>query len=835
MGHLNCGLLQKLFAPIRANSEPSPTPHHCNGGECSRGASLPRLSLATLLTLSVFCGTGAIAFGTEVVLKDGRVLQGKLGKVAGLAESPQATKPDGGGPLLLIILLDDDLRRTYFSERLAHQVRQEENRQVDENFAIRQRTMRSGQTVKSVGQPLRVQPFDEYGRRIFTMVGPRGSVDVIQGITELTPRWTRVEGISHVWDMRIATSSIPRDVLQKILWKQVKPKEIEHYKKIARFYLQCEYYGEARQTLEKLLAAFPDQADLKEQLAPSLRAICQLSAERLLSELKLRRDAGQHRMVAKRLKQFPADGVGGEVLQGVREMIQKQEANETRRKDVARNLVELSARIPDTIARENLKPILNEMGEEIGPNTLDRMAAFLQNANDKQDDKQVPDTEKVALAISGWLLGVDSATDKLATAISAYKVRRLILEYLNGKNVPDRERTFGYLKQELGGDPTMAAELLAHMKPPIRPPEPAADKPGYYEITVPGLAKGPSITYCVQLPPEYDPYRRYPAILTLHGETATAEQQIDWWAGTQAKDGQRAGQATRYGYIVIAPMWTEEHQKQYGYSAQEHAAVLNSLRDACRRFAIDTDRVFLSGHSIGGDAAWDIGLAHPDLWAGVIPIVAQADRYCTRYWENAKRVPFYVVAGELDGGKMAKNAVDLDRYLRRGYNSTVIEYLGRGHEDFYDEILRIFDWMGRFRRDFFPREFTCETMRPWDNYFWWVEVQGLPPRSMVEPTNWPPPNGAQPVRIKATINNRNGINIQTGTSQVTVWLSPKMIDFKQRSTITVNGRRLNSPDQKVRPDLHVLLEDVRTRGDRQHPFWAKVEGATGRKAMGEDR
>ena len=188
-------------------------------------------------------------------------------------------------------------------------------------------------------------------------------------------------------------------------------------------------------------------------------------------------------------------------------------------------------------------------------------------------------------------------------------------------------------------------------------------------------------------------------------------------------------------------------------------------------------------------------------------------------------MPFYVVAGELDGAKLTKNARDLDRYLRRGFDTTVVEYEGRGHEDFSDEILRIFDWMGRFRRNFFPREFACETMRSWDNFFWWVETEGLPPRSMVDPSNWPPPAGTLPVQVKAAIHNKNGINVRTGTSQVTVWLSPKMIDFKLRTTITVNGRRLNSPDQTVRPDLHVMLEDVRTRGDRQHPFWARVDGS----------
>jgi hypothetical protein len=280
--------------------------------------------------------------------------------------------------------------------------------------------------------------------------------------------------------------------------------------------------------------------------------------------------------------------------------------------------------------------------------------------------------------------------------------------------------------------------------------------------------------------------------------------------------------------VVIAPKWTEEHQKKYGYSAREHAAVLNSLRDACRRFAIDTDRVFLTGHSMGGDAAWDIGLAHPDLWAGVVPFTAQPDRYCALYWENAKYVPFYVVEGELDNAKPIKNARDLDRYLRRGFNATVVEYQGRGHEDFYEEILNVFGWMGRCRRDFFPREFTCETMRSWDNFFWWIEVDGLPPRSNVDPTNWPPPSGTLPVQVRGSINNTNGINVRTGTSQVSVWLSPKMIDFDRRSVVTVNGRRFNGTDQKIHPDMRVILEDVRTRGDRLHPFWAKLDGSTGR-------
>ena len=777
-----------------------------------------------LLNLGVWCTSVGRALSSEVLLKDGRVLHGKLGKIAGLAETPQPSRTDGGGPLQLIVLLDDDLRRTFFSERLVREVREEGNRQLQEKFGIHQRLLRSGLAVQSVGRPLRITPFDEYGRRIFSMVTARGPVDVIQGITELTPEWTKVEGMSHVWDMRIATSSIPPETLHKILWKQIDPKNVEQYKKVARFYLQCERYEEARQILEDLLVAFPDQPELKEELAPSLRAIRQLSAQRLLSELRLRRDAGQHRLVADLLQRFPAEGVGGEILQGVRVMTEESQKHEARRVSVVEHLKELSARIPDTIQRENLKPILDEIAAEIGPNTLNRMAAFLLYA----DDREMSEQEKVSLAISGWLLGADASTEKLAMAISAYRVRDLIRKYLNDTTAPAREKTYDYIKQEAGATPKMVAELLVHITPPIAPPEPAPDRPGYYAIEVPGLSKESPVTYYVQLPPEYDPYRLYPTVVTLCGEAGTPQRQIDWWAGAWNEDGGRAGQATRHGYIVIAPAWTEEHQKQYGYAAREHAAVLYSLRDACRRFSIDTDRVFLSGHSIGGDAAWDIGLAHPDLWAGVIPIVAQSDRYCALYWENARYVPFYVVGGELDHVKLIKNSRDLDRYLRRGFDATVVEYLGRGHEDFYDEILRIFDWMGRFRRDFFPREFTCETLRPWDNYFWWVEVEGLPPRSVVDPALWPPPSGTRPMQVRGSINRSNGINVRTGADRTTVWLSPNMVDFERRSIITVNGRRVNSADQMIQADVRVILEDVRTRGDRLHPFWARVDGVTGR-------
>jgi hypothetical protein len=186
------------------------------------------------------------------------------------------------------------------------------------------------------------------------------------------------------------------------------------------------------------------------------------------------------------------------------------------------------------------------------------------------------------------------------------------------------------------------------------------------------------------------------------------------------------------------------------------------------------------------------------------------------------------VCGEFDSSRMLANSRDWDRYLRKGYNVTVVEYLGRGHEDFSDEILRLFDWMGRLRRNFAPKDFDVVTMRPWDNFFWWVELRQLPPRAMIAPDRWPPSRGTQPVHTSATVTRTNGLLLQTGAGQMTIWLSPDVLDLSRRFIISVNGSRLNTTAASLAGDLNVLLEDARTRGDRQHPFWSKIETRTGR-------
>lgn len=93
---------------------------------------------------------------------------------------------------------------------------------------------------------------------------------------------------------------------------------------------------------------------------------------------------------------------------------------------------------------------------------------------------------------------------------------------------------------------------------------------------------------------------------------------------------------------------------------------------------------------------------------------------------------------------------------------------------------------------------------------------------MVAPSTWPPKRGTRPTQIRGRLYETNKIGVFHQAERTTVWLSPEFVDFDQPLEVELNGRRIGPANRTVRPDLGVILEDARTRGDRQRPYWAKV-------------
>jgi len=760
---------------------------------------------------------GVPARADRVELADGRVLEGAFAFLPGVLVDPfsEAGEQATSEPILVC---DDGLTRTMVPKRRVVKAEKTAGDLGMERLLVPQRVATGGRRVAGIGSVLGVTPFDEHGRRILSLATGSGRVDVVQGITEITPRWVRIDGLQTEkplqLDMRMATTSIPRDVLGRVISRHVDRGDADQRLRLVRLLVQGERYDDARRELDDVLADFPDLG----HLARERKSIARLASSRILDEILLRGRVGQDRLALRLLEEFPSDDADGEVLEAVREARDDYRDRRERAARLVTTIRDRATRLDDAGDRAAAEAILGEIEREMSFSALDRLATFERLGC----EPTMPPDRSMALAVTGWLRV--AATENLKAALSAVRVRGFVRDYLRATDQPARAALLERIRNEEAGDPATVAGVAAGMRPPLDPPPGTA---GLHELTVPGLDGEGDVSCLVQLPPEYDPLRRYPAIVTLHSAFSTPLNQIEWWAGLPAGDGTRLGQATRHGMIVIAPRWAREHQSTYESSAREHAAVLHALREAQRRFSIDTDRVFLSGHALGGEAAWDMALAHPDLWAGLVAITPGADRYVTHYWPNARTLPIYIVGGELDGDSVRTIAPHLDRGFAKGFDLTYVEYRGRGHESFSDEILRIFAWMGRQRRTFFPQVIEAVSMRPWDRFFWWLEMEGAPPRTVVLPTDWPPPPGTRPFNLEAKTAVTNTITVRCGAQRVRVWLAPELIDFTRPLTVTLDARQLHKGP--IAPDLEVLLEDLRLRADRQHPFWAVIESRRGGK------
>ncbi len=126
------------------------------------------------------------------------------------------------------------------------------------------------------------------------------------------------------------------------------------------------------------------------------------------------------------------------------------------------------------------------------------------------------------------------------------------------------------------------------------------------------ITRAAEIQYLFYLPKNYNPKsrQRWPLILFLHGagERGTNVQRVAVHGplkmATQGKD---------FPFIIVAPLCPTDE-------LWENEPLLKLLEHVEKKFAVDRNRVYLTGLSMGGYGTWRLGLAHPEKFAALVPI-----------------------------------------------------------------------------------------------------------------------------------------------------------------------------------------------------------------------
>ena len=760
----------------------------------------------------------------EIRLRSGLLIRGAVVPIASLNQNPFAVGAAGSpGQVFSIWMVDDGLRRTYI-DKLAMVAEVNAVQELHESIVLFQPAPLGGKTVAGIGPILEVSPFNDFGRRIVNLRGPEGNpLSIIQGISEINARYAKVEGLkstpSYLWDMRIATDSIPAAELRSILATRIDQTNYDRRLEVVRFYIECQRLGEARQELERAIRDFPNDPRLSTQL----QALVARQGTQLLDEAKLRRDAGQYQLATDILRNFPLAEVAKVTRLEVQDSLDSIDGRVNEGRRMITQLQEQIEALGDGATKNTLRQIVTEIKDSLSLDTLARLNDYSRLGG----VANIPADNRIALAIGGWLLGPNSGMQNLAVAVSLIEVRSLVVQYLASDDEATRKALLEKLRDIEGAEPSYVELMLPLLIPPKGLPDEAKDAiiAGMYRIDekTTGHVSG---DYVLQLPPEYNPLRSYPCIVALHPTEGTAEGQLDYWQGTPSPDGlSRQGQGARHGFVVVAPKWTRPGQSGYESTPREHAEVLSAVRDAMRRVSIDADRVFLTGLGAGGSAAWDIAVSHPDLWAGMISISGEPGNYVRHYGQNASYIPMYIVFGELAGAPapMIKHGDVLDDYMAPGFNAMVIMYRGRGGEHFYEEIHKMFDWMRlkTHSRGALPKKIETATMRNGDQFFWWLEMPELKENVAIDPILWGQAERIRAGKVEAAVGEGNQIRVAQGPAErFIVYLSPEMgLQMDQTITVRYRNRRV---DIDFDGSLDFMLEDVRTRADRKRPYWASV-------------
>jgi predicted peptidase len=204
--------------------------------------------------------------------------------------------------------------------------------------------------------------------------------------------------------------------------------------------------------------------------------------------------------------------------------------------------------------------------------------------------------------------------------------------------------------------------------------------------------------YLLFLPDGYEAKskKRWPLIFFLHG---IGERGSDLWKVKVHGPPKVAEKMTDFPFVVVSPQCPDGEW----WSSETLMALLDDVID---HHKIDTNRIYLTGLSMGGFGAWSLALERPERFAAVVPICGGGNpRYLNSYDASRKAalksLPFWVFHGDKDTAVTIDESQRMVDALKKfGCDVKFTIYPGVGHDSWTQTYANpeLYDWLLRHQR-----------------------------------------------------------------------------------------------------------------------------------------
>jgi len=222
--------------------------------------------------------------------------------------------------------------------------------------------------------------------------------------------------------------------------------------------------------------------------------------------------------------------------------------------------------------------------------------------------------------------------------------------------------------------------------------------PGDYALKFTSSYDQTQQPYRLFIPSAVTTGKALPIAVVLHGKWVNQDA---WFDYTPVKK-----YAEQWGYVVVAPLG----RNNVFYKGPGEQDVMDALAEARSHFAIDSNRIYLMGHSMGGWGTWWVGLRHPEVFASIVPMSGFPPM---ELLPNAKYLSPLIFHDNKDETVPVENSRTPAKELEKlGFEHAYIETSGYGHNSqvIGDYFPVIFEWFARHPRkyqDFTKTERSC--------------------------------------------------------------------------------------------------------------------------------
>jgi dipeptidyl aminopeptidase/acylaminoacyl peptidase len=201
------------------------------------------------------------------------------------------------------------------------------------------------------------------------------------------------------------------------------------------------------------------------------------------------------------------------------------------------------------------------------------------------------------------------------------------------------------------------------------------------------LGQATHYEYAAVTPPGYGAVKetRWPVIVFLHGGSASGPPPLDQLRTNVAQ--KVIGQRKDFPFILVIPR---------SLVRWEPPAVADLLDEVERTYRVDSDRIYLTGYSMGGTGTLDAAMAMPKRFAA---IAAGGTWGEPEQMVRLKEIPLWFMQGEKDNLDRAMETIEALKKAGARFRYTIIPGAAHlpGHEGMY-ATAEMYDWLLQQRR-----------------------------------------------------------------------------------------------------------------------------------------